>query len=495
MTTSLYIANEWLAGTGQPLESCNPATGELCWQGQTANAAQVDQAVRAARGAFLDWSDRTFAERGDLCRRFAEQLQDRKEELARAIGCETGKPLWEARTEVAAMIGKIEISIRAHNERTGEREAEAAGACAVLRHRPHGVVAVFGPYNFPGHLPNGHIVPALLAGNCVVFKPSEQTPLVAELTVKCWQAAGLPAGVINLVQGEKDTGIALAGHPDIDGLFFTGSSQTGELLHRQFGGHPGKILALEMGGNNPLLVGEISDIPAAVHETIQSAYISAGQRCTCARRLLVPEGDSGDRFVAALVRAIKGIRVGRYDDDPQPFMGSLISDKAADQLLAARARLLELGATELAEMTKLQSGTGLLSPGLLDVTDVADLPDEEYFGPLLQLIRYRDFDQGIAEANNTRYGLAAGLLSDSREQYDLFARRIRAGIVNWNRQTTGASSAAPFGGIGASGNHRASAYYAADYCAYPVAGLELEKVQLPATLAPGLDLGNEQETK
>ncbi|NVK41998.1 MAG: succinylglutamate-semialdehyde dehydrogenase [Oceanospirillaceae bacterium] len=491
MTASLFINGEWLAGTGEPLESRNPATADLLWQGNAATADQIDAAVSAARNAFEGWADRTFAERADLCRRFAERLGERKEALADAIGRETGKPMWEARTEIAAMIGKVEISIRAHDERTGSRESEVAGGRAVLRHRPHGVVAVFGPYNFPGHLPNGHIVPALLAGNCVLFKPSELTPLVAELTLECWEAAGLPAGVLNLVQGEKDTGIALAGHPGIDGLFFTGSSQTGELLHRQFGGHPGKILALEMGGNNPLLIGEISDIPAAVHETIQSAYISAGQRCTCARRLLVPQGEAGDRFVEALVRAIRGIKVGRHDAEPQPFMGSLVSEKAADQLLAARGRLLELGAKDVVELRKLEAGTGLLSPGLLDVSDIADLPDEEYFGPLLQLIRYSDFDAAINEANNTRYGLSAGLLSDSHDQYQRFVRRIRAGIVNWNKQTTGASSAAPFGGIGASGNHRASAYYAADYCAYPVAGIEADKVQLPATLAPGLDLGLE----
>lgn len=491
MTTSLFINQHWLAGSGQPFASRNPATGEILWQGRAADAEQVGRAVACAREVFEAWSDRTVAERADICRRFGEQLQEHREALARAIGSETGKPLWEARTEVAAMIGKIEISIRAYDERTGSRESEAAGARAVLRHRPHGVVAVFGPYNFPGHLPNGHIVPALLAGNTVLFKPSELTPAVAEKVVRCWEAAGLPAGVLNLLQGEKDTGVALAGHPGIDGLFFTGSSQTGELLHRQFGGHPGKILALEMGGNNPLLVGEISDIPAAVHETLQSAFISAGQRCTCARRLLVAEGEAGDRFVEALRRAIGGIRVGRYDADPQPFMGSLVSERAADQILAARKRLLDLGGEELSPLTKLEAGTGLLSPGLIDVTAIDDLPDEEYFGPLLQLIRYRDFDQAIREANNTRYGLSAGLLSDSREQYDLFVRRIRAGIVNWNKQITGASSNAPFGGIGASGNHRASAYYAADYCAYPVAGLELDRVQLPETLAPGLELDRE----
>ena len=264
-----------------------------------------------------------------------DRLEAHKEELAHQIGLETGKPLWESRTEVAAMIGKIGISVKAYNDRTGTSESDVAGGHAVLRHRPHGVVAVFGPYNFPGHLPNGHIVPALLAGNTVVFKPSELTPGVAELTVKLWEKAGIPDGVINLVQGASATGKSLAGHPLIDGLFFTGSSTVGHLLHKQFGGQPEKILALEMGGNNPLIVQDVADVDGAVHHALQSAFLSAGQRCTCARRLLVPKGKKGDAFIDRLVEVSARIKVGEFDADPQPFMGSVISAEAAEKLLAA----------------------------------------------------------------------------------------------------------------------------------------------------------------
>ncbi len=488
MSASLYINGRWTDGLGSPFISLNPATGTPLWEGRSATAEQVAAAVQAARQAFAPWASLSFEQRVAVVRAYGERLDAQREEIAETIALETGKPLWETRTEAAAMLGKIEISVRACQERTGEKAAEVAGARAMLRHKPHGVVAVFGPYNFPGHLPNGHIVPALLAGNTVVLKPSEQTPRVAELMVRLWEDADLPKGVLNLVQGEQETGKALAGHEGLDGLFFTGSSRTGHLLHQQFAGHPDKILALEMGGNNPLIVDQVSDLKAALHDTLQSAYITAGQRCTCARRLLVPKGEAGDRFVAALTEAVGKIRVGRYNDDPQPFMGSLISEAAADGILAAQARLLELGGSALVAARKLAPGTGLLSPGLIDVSAVADLPDEEYFGPLLQLIRYDSFADAIALANRTRYGLSAGLLSDSREKYEQFLLHSRAGIVNWNKQLTGASSAAPFGGIGASGNHRPSAYYAADYCAYPVASLEADRVSLPAQLPPGLVL-------
>ncbi len=488
MNQSLFIDGRWVEGQGPLFNSLNPALGTPVWEGNSASNNQVEEALQAARRVFPAWAAAGFEARAEKVRAFGARLEANRELLAEAIAVETGKPLWETRTEVAAMIGKVEISIRAYQERTGSRESDIPGGRSILRHKPHGVVAIFGPYNFPGHLPNGHIIPALLAGNCLAFKPSELTPGVAELMFKFWDEVELPAGVLNLLQGEKETGIALAANPQLDGLFFTGSSRTGHLLHQQFSGHPGKILALEMGGNNPLIVDEVSELKAAVHDTLQSAYITSGQRCTCARRLLVPKTEAGDSFVAALIEAIKKIRVGRYNDEPQPFMGSLISEQAADAILAAQSRLQALGGISLVEGRKLEAGTGLISPTLIDVTAISELPDDEYFGPLLQLIRYDKFDQAIQLANRTRFGLSAGILSDNRAKYEQFLLQSRAGIVNWNKQLTGASSAAPFGGIGASGNHRPSAFYAADYCAYPVACLEAEQVSLPAQLSPGLEL-------
>ncbi|WP_133649187.1 succinylglutamate-semialdehyde dehydrogenase [Paraburkholderia flava] len=482
----LFIDGEWAAGNGPVFASKSPGTGETVWEGASASADDVDRAVRSARRAFASWSARSFDDRCAIAKRFAELLGERKEALAAAIGRETGKPLWEARTEVAAMAAKVAISIQSYTERTGERRAPMADGVAVLRHRPHGVVAVFGPYNFPGHLPNGHIVPALIAGNAVVFKPSELAPAVARATVETWRDAGLPAGVLNLVQGEKDTGVALANHRQIDGLFFTGSSDTGTLLHRQFGGRPEIVLALEMGGNNPLVVGPLADLDAAVHHTIQSAFLSAGQRCTCSRRVLVPDDAFGARFVERLTDVSARISVGLYDADPQPFMGAVISARAAAKLVAAQMQLIAAGAKPLLEMQQRDPQLGFVSPAILDVTGLTDLPDEEHFGPLVQISRYRTFDEAIERANDTAFGLSAGLLADDEALWTQFQRTVRAGVVNWNRPTNGASSAAPFGGTGRSGNHRPSAYYAADYCAWPMASVESAQLQMPASVSPGL---------
>jgi len=484
-----FIDGNWLAGQGHDIQSIDPAKKNIIWQAKSASQEQVDSAVNAARTAFVAWGILTFEERLAYVKKFAELLGENKQALALAIAQETGKPLWETATEVGAMIGKIALSEKAYHERTGTVENTMPVGKAFIRHKPHGVVAVFGPYNFPGHLPNGHIVPALLAGNTIVFKPSDLTPVVAEKVIELWQQAGLPAGVLNMVQGEVETGKALAAHKGLDGLFFTGSSRTGRLLHEQFAGHPGKILALEMGGNNPLIVKDAADTKAVVHDIIQSAFVTSGQRCTCARRLFIQQGEAGDAIVNKLIEATNNIQVGMYDAETQPFMGAMVSQHAASLMVKAQQELVTLGARPLVELKHLDTESGFVSPGIIDVTDILkDMPDEEHFGPLLKVIRYSDFDQAIDEANNTSFGLSAGLLADSQADYQHFYQRIRAGIVNWNRPITGASGAAPFGGIGDSGNHRASAYYAADYCSFPVASVELEKTTLPGTLSPGLSI-------
>ncbi len=483
------IGGRWLAGQGADMQSVNPADGDVLWQGQCASSDQVDRAVEKARRAFYDWSDRSLDDRLEQVRRFGKTLAARKDELIDIIAQETGKPRWDCAGELAAMIGKVEISVRAYHDRTGYHEGEVGGVKTVLQHRPHGVLAVFGPYNFPGHLPNGHIIPALIAGNTVVFKPSELTPWTAQKTLEIWQESGLPEGVINLLQGEVETGKALAGHGGIDGLLFTGSVRTGQILHNGMAGDTAKILALELGGNNPLLVMPGADRKAVVFHTIQSAYLSSGQRCTCARRLLLPEGGEGDAVLASLAAAVDGITVGAWNDEPQPFMGPVISEAAADGLVSAFQNLQQMGAKVIRPLEKRQVGTGFITPGLLDVQTIAgQLPDEEYFGPLLQVMRYRDFDHGLELANRTRYGLSAALLGGEQSDFDKFTRRIRAGVVNWNRATNGASSAAPFGGVGLSGNHRPSAYYAADYCAWPMAAMALNTLSVPDQISPGLSL-------
>jgi succinylglutamic semialdehyde dehydrogenase len=489
---SNFINGQWLAGSGETLVTIDPSTGRQSWSSRASSADDVARAVAAARAAFEPWAMTHLDERIAICLRFRDLLKENAEDLALTIAEEVGKPLWEARTEVATMAAKVDISIQAYGARTGAVANKVADGTAMLRHRPHGVFGVFGPYNFPGHLPNGHIVPALIAGNTIVFKPSEYAPRTAIKTVALWQQAGLPAGVINLVNGARDTGVALSQQAGIDGVLFTGSCQTGVALHKQFGGQPGKMLALEMGGNNPLVVWDLGskadDIEAAVHHAIMSAFISAGQRCTCARRLIVEASPAGDAFVARLVEVASKLTVGASNAEPQPFMGPVVSSKVAAMLVQAQADMVAKGGVPLLQMRQLDPNTGFVTAGIVDVTKAVGIPDEEWFGPLLQVIRVADFTTAIQVANATEFGLAAALLSTDQALWERFAVQARAGIVNWNRPTTGAASSAPFGGVGKSGNHRPSAYYAADYCAYPVASIETSHLELPAKLSPGLHM-------
>ena len=454
----------------RPLVSLDPATDAVVWQGAAAGAADVHAAVERARAALPDWSRTSLEDRSGLARAYRAVLENRKGQLAELIARETGKALWDARGEVAAMIGKIELSIAAQAERAGTRHAAQPFGEAVLRHRPHGVMAVLGPYNFPGHLPNGHIVPALLAGNTAVFKPSELTPAVGEAMLSAWHEAGLPRGVLEIVQGGRETGAALVDAP-IDGLLFTGSAAAGAHFRRVFADRPDVILALELGGNNPLVAWD-GDVEEAAAIVLQSAFMTTGQRCSCARRLIVPEGAFGKALVDAVAGLAPGLRVGAWNEVPEAWMGPLVSRHAAEQAMAQAARLSALGARTISPLAAIEGrGGAFVTPALFDVTGIA-APDEEIFAPVLQVQRVATFDDALIAANATRFGLAAGLVSEDDALWRLFVHESRAGVVNRNRPTTGASGAMPFGGSGASGNHRPSGYYAADYCAWPVASFE-----------------------
>jgi succinylglutamic semialdehyde dehydrogenase len=467
--------------TPQTLISHEPATGDELWRGLHSD---VDEAVSRARRAWPEWAARPLNDRIELVRRFANEVKREGDSFAELIARESGKPLWEARTEVDAVIGKVDISVQAYAERTGKKKHDSAmNGSTALRHKPHGVMAVLGPYNFPAHLPNGHIIPALIAGNAVLLKPSEKTPAVGEALIGYMNKAGIPEEVAQVVIGGPDEGKALVAHPGIDGVLFTGSAQVGIAINRKLASNPGKIVALEMGGNNPIVVTDTAKLGDAAVLIVQSAFTSAGQRCTAARRLIVTDSVH-DALMEELLPLTRKLIVGDPLAGQQPFMGPVIDNQTADLLMESFLALITAGGRPLAHMRRVNPDLPFLTPGLIDVSDIPERPDIELFGPLLQVIRVPDLDAAIAEANNTRFGLSASLIGGTPEDYGRFWANIRAGIINWNRPTNGASSAAPFGGIGLSGNHRPAAYYAADYCAYPVASNEMEQPR--ATIGVGL---------
>ena len=467
MSDAVWIDGEWRSGNGPKFQNHCPATGDMVWESASANAGDVTAAVESARRAFHDWSRTPQSERTAILEAYADEIGKRTDAIAEVISRDMGKALWESRGEAATMKAKVAVSIAAQVERAGGKVQEAAFGSMHLTHRAHGVMAVYGPFNFPGHLPNGHIVPALLAGNTCVFKPSELAPGVAALMAEAFAAAGLPAGVLNIVHGGRETGGALL-NADINGLLFTGSADTGVFFHKHFAGRPEVILALEMGGNNPLIIWDPADVEAAADIAAQSAFLTTGQRCSCARRVILPEGAFGDSVIEAIVARAKGLKIGAWNED-DIFMGPLVSEQAATNAIEFQTMISKKGGKSLRRLKRMDRGGGFVTAGVIDVTNASDIPDEELFGPLMQIIRVPDFDNALQRANATRYGLSGGLISDDDALWVKAHTEMRAGILNRNRPTAGASGAMPFGGPGLSGNFRPGAYYAADYCAWPQA--------------------------
>lgn len=483
MSFDVYIDGLWEQGQGTYLKNICPSSGDIVWEGNAGTKSQVDRAILSAKDAFSSWKSLPQSQRNDILMAYSEALKARKEDIAKAISRDMGKPIWESRIEANAMAGKVVISIQALEERAGSRTATVAFGSTHLVHRPHGIMAVLGPFNFPGHLPNGHFVPALLAGNVCIFKPSEEAPSVAKVMADAFQDAGLPKGCFQVLQGGRETGKALL-EADINGVLFTGSAETGLSFHRQFAGRPEVMLALEMGGNNPLIAWEPCDPKSAANQIFQSAFITSGQRCSCARRLILPNSTFSDQVIEEVRQLISSVKIGPWHDE-NVFMGPLVSENAAHKALVFQDTLIEKGAIPLSALKNDALGSAFVTPGMVDITNIKNVADEELFGPLLQIKRVDTFEEAIVAANNTKFGLAGGLLCDNKDYWEQAHQGMKAGILNWNRPTTGAASTLPFGGPGHSGNFRPGAYYAADYCAWPQASQRADSVT--AISMPGLN--------
>ena len=463
----------------------SPATGDVVWQGEIATIDDVRYSVVAARFAWTSWRLTTLEERIAVAERFAKIAEARMDELATVISQETGKPNWESIAEAKLIATKVRLAIAAHRQRSVVPPVNMPQGTGSFRLEPVGVMLVLGPFNFPAHLPNGHIVPAIIAGNVVVFKPSELTPGSGDLLQSFWQQAGLPPGVLQILHGDREIGSALLDER-IDGVLFTGSHTAGVAIHRQLAGRPEVMLALEMGGNNPLIVDATDHLDAAAAIVVVSAFITAGQRCTCARRLILPNGPNVETLLSKITTLAARLVVGKPSVAPEPFMGPVISVAAGKRVLATQAEMLRRGGVSLLRASALADNPAMLTPGVIDVTKQTDREDIELFGPLLQVIRVDDFRAAIEEANATQFGLAAGLLSDDPRRFDEFRRNVRAGVLTWNQATVGASGQLPFGGLGHSGNHRPSGYAAAEYCSDAAASLETPTVEMPKMIYPGM---------
>lgn len=469
---------------GPALTSHNPASPtQTIWTG-TPVLEHVDLAVAAAKAAFPEWSAWHQDRRAAVLHHYKQLCSAKVDAIAALIRDETGKVGWDAKAEAQLLASKVDITLDSGPDGALRRVSGIETPLAPTRvgrswFRPHGVMAVVGPFNFPAHLPNGHIIPALAMGNTIVLKPSDKTPavgqLLGELFLESLDALNAPRGVLNVVQGAARTAQKLVAHPDIDGVLFTGSWPVGRAILNANLDHPGRILALEMGGNNPAIILPDADLKQAVTECVRSAFISTGQRCTCTRRIIVHRAVA-DKVIKALGKAASNLIIGNPAAAHPVFMGPVISGPARQAILDAQASLIAAGADPLLRAQALPGDGWFITPGLLRVDrftpgDAGPGADIEIFGPILRVSTTDSLDDALAQANATRYGLAASLFTKDPASIETFLRLARAGCVNINTGTAGASSKLPFGGLGLSGNHRPAGSFSLDYCAYPVAGM------------------------
>jgi succinylglutamic semialdehyde dehydrogenase len=441
----------------------------------------VHPAVRAARRALAGWQNTSHGRRESLVKRYGRVLARQSERLARVISRETGKSLSESRAEVRAMIEKIPLTIREALPLVADRVFPMEkGARGAVRHRPRGVAAVIGPFNVPGHLPNGQIVPALLTGNTVVFKPSELTPFTGQAIVECLAAAGFPQGVINLVQGDGAAGARLAAHSDVDVVFFTGSVATGTRIRRTCFADPKKLVVLEMGGKNAALVLRDADVEAAVKETVHGAFSTTGQRCSSTSRIFV-DRKIASRFVEGFLRRTDGLRIGYFTDDPD--MGPLVRASSVEVFLEAQRAAERLGFKTLrrGERVFLTRRGHYVRPsvhlwekslGVLVKSGRRDYWDRELFAPDVAIYPADGEEEMLRGCNTSQYGLVASVFSQSEKTFRRLSPRIECGVVHWNRTTAMTPGRLPFGGIKASGNHWPAGLFVPYACTYPVGSVE-----------------------
>ncbi len=452
----------------------------------------IDEACVAAKKAYPTWAALPFETRKSYLLRLKELFDSHADHMAQIISRDTGKPLWEALTEAKALGAKIDITLNHSIKLIAEERVLNAlpQVDGVIRFKSRGVMAVIGPFNFPAHLPNGHIIPALIAGNTVVFKASEQTPAVGQFMAELFEKAEFPAGVFNLVQGDGAAGGRLVANEFVDGILFTGSYEVGLKIKQETLTHYWKILALEMGGKNATVVWEDADLDKAIYESLIGAYMSAGQRCSGTSRIIV-HPKLADEFTERFYQAAKKLSIGHWQDNT--FMGTLINASAVEKYI----RFQEIANREGAESLMRGKSLDLKHKGyyvtpsihLVKKFDANSVYQKsEIFGPNVAIYQSADFNETMDIVNSSGYGLAMALFSKDKNLYQQALIQARVGILNWNRTTNGASSKLPFGGMGKSGNDRPSGHFAIQYCTVPVASLEDTTPFDITKILPGMNL-------
>jgi acyl-CoA reductase-like NAD-dependent aldehyde dehydrogenase len=448
-----YVGGEWRpAASGETYEKRNPMRpSEIVADVPACDAADAEAAVAAAHDAFPDWAATPAPQRGNLLVKAADMLERRVEQLARDMTREMGKPLREARVEAARGAAILRFFGGEGYRPLGELYQQSLGGGRVFTmRRPLGVVGLITPWNFPAAIPLWKLSPALVFGNTVVLKLAQDAALTGLRIAECFEEAGLPPGVLNVLTGSgSKVGGALVCDPRVRAISFTGSVPVGRSVRDEATGL-GKRVQLELGGHNPLIVVADAKLDAAVEAAYAGAFWSAGQKCTATRRIYVQDAIYDEfrrRFLARIAR-------GKVGDpaEPDTEVGPIVNERQFEEILAAIGRGQSEGGTVIAGGGRADKQGLVIEPTVFEgVRDDAFLSCEEVFGPVTSLYRFGELDEALARANAVEFGLSAAIYTQSLEAVQRFGNELQAGILHVNSQTAGAEVHVPFGGIKSSG--------------------------------------------
>lgn len=458
--TKNFIDGIWQDGaSGKTFKNINPAVNtDVIGEFPESSVEDVDDAVRAARKAFQTWGRMPAPARGDILRRIGDLMTERKSELAFQMTREMGKPFFETKGDVQEAIDTAYYAATETRRLFGHTvPSELPNKFNMSIRRPLGVVGVITAWNFPVAVPTWKMFPALAAGNTIVFKPSEDAPNSGALLVKIMSDAGVPPGVLNLVQGAGTAGRALVEHPDVNAVSFTGSTATGSKIGEACG-RMHKRFSLEMGGKNPAIVLADADLDLVLEGLVWGAFGTTGQRCTATSRLIVHESVH-DELVSRLKEKAEALTLG-YGNESETEMGPVINKKGLDKIEYYLGVAREEGATVLtggkrATAGALENGFFFEPTILTDVTPDMRVATEEIFGPVLSVLKIKTYEEAVEVANNIEYGLSSAIYTKDVTTAFRAMHDIEAGITYINGPTIGAEAHMPFGGVKGTGNgHR-----------------------------------------
>ncbi len=458
---------------------CPADTSLLLWS-TPIDYKDVDKVIESANFGFKYWKRLSQQERNIYLKKYQDEVLKRKDEIAEAISYEMGKPLWESKTEVASVITKINVTIEDSLPRIQNKHFEniMPKTNGHIYFKPLGPSLIIGPFNFPCHLANGQILSALVAGNSIIFKPSEKTCYSAQLLIECFKAAGFPEGVINLIQGDGEVARRLLKEKTIKGVFFTGSKEVGKKILDITHYDLSKLVSLELGGKNTTILHYDANFDHALQELLKSCFLTTGQRCT-STSIVAIHRSIHEKFIDKFHDMAKKIIIDHpVEYTKEPFMGPLVDQAAVDAYLLFMGMAKREGIQEIMRGKHLEKAKkGYYVTPSIHLSEKwnndSHFLHSEIFGPNVTFIPYDTIDEAIKIANATEYGLAAAVFSKDPQIFQLCVEEIDSGLINFNRSTVGASAKLPFGGVKNSGNYRPAALTTVDACVYQMASLEV----------------------